>query len=100
MEIVSSRISDFWLFVRRQNLFPGVKVLENYNSLGMGLQFFVPLINFGDFLRVAVKSVILAKFVQTITSITMVICILDSRQLGCLVVTLRITRVGTFTDID
>jgi hypothetical protein len=58
--------------------FPVSMVLEDYNSLGTGLQILLRQINFGDFLVVAARSVILAKFIPTVTSTTMVIRIVDS----------------------
>jgi hypothetical protein len=45
-------------------------VLEDYSSLGMGLQILLPQIDFGDFLMVAERGVILAKFVWIAMSMT------------------------------
>jgi hypothetical protein len=53
-------------------------VLQDYYSLGMSLQILLCEIDFGDFLMVAVMSVILTKFVPTATSTIMVIRTLGS----------------------
>jgi hypothetical protein len=48
-------------------------VLEDYNYLGMSLQILRCQTDFGDFLVVAARSIILAKFIPIVTSTTMVI---------------------------
>jgi hypothetical protein len=63
-------------------------MLKGYNSLGMGLRILLRQIDFGDFLMVATRTVILVKFVPTASSTTMVIYIPDhpamlSMLFGC-----------------
>jgi hypothetical protein len=82
--------------------FPMSMVLEDYNSVGMDLQILLRQINFGDYLVVAAKSVILAKFIPNITSTAMVIRTVDSRRRrsDCSVIILRYTGDGTLVDVE
>jgi hypothetical protein len=50
-----------------------------YNSLYVGLLILLRRIDFGDFLMVAVRSVVLANFIPTATFTTRVLLTLDSR---------------------
>jgi hypothetical protein len=53
-------------------------VLEDYSSLGMGLQILLRSINFRSFLKVAARKIILAIFVPAVMSSTLMIRILSS----------------------
>jgi hypothetical protein len=53
-------------------------VLEEYNSLDMDLQILLRLNNFGSFIMVAARMIVLAIFFPAATSLTMVSRTLDS----------------------
>jgi hypothetical protein len=59
-------------------------------------------IDFGDFLMIAARSVILVKFIPIVSSMIMVIHTLNSHHCrpGCSVVILYNTVVGTRVDVD
>jgi hypothetical protein len=74
MEMSSFIICDLQLFVRRRDLLPGVNGgAERLQFLGTVFMILLRQIGFGLFLLVAARRVILAIFVPTATSSTMVI---------------------------
>jgi hypothetical protein len=88
MEMASSVISDIRLFFRHRDLFPSVNGARRLNFSGYGPLDIASPDRFGDYIMVATRSIILVKFIPAATSMTMVICTLDSptmstRLLAC-----------------
>jgi hypothetical protein len=65
-------LNDLRLFFRWWDFFLASIMLKDCNSLGIGLQILLRQIDFGDFLMVATRTVILVKFVPAASFTTMV----------------------------
>jgi hypothetical protein len=74
IEMASSVIIDLRSFLQRRDLhFDVMAVLEDQISLGMILKILLHHFDFGSFLMVAARSIVLAIFVPAATSSTMLI---------------------------